>query len=84
MRLVDGNAGGVARLLLALMLPGLAGLAGCRDLRDGETSAAAAPLTVPLPPVTDYVILAARAVNVGRAATLPAATSASRRAWGAR
>ena len=65
MRLVDGNAGGVARLLFALMLPGLAGLAGCRDLRDGETSSSAAPLTVPLPPVTDYVILAARTVNVG-------------------
>jgi streptogramin lyase len=48
------------------MLPGLAGLAGCRDVRDGETSSAAAPLTVPLPPVTDYVILAARAVNVGQ------------------
>jgi len=59
-----------ARLLLsvlAVLLPGLAGLA-CKDQPDGEGAAAA--LTVPLPPVTQFAVLAARSVSVGDRASV--------------
>ena len=52
-----------ARPLLAVLLPGLVGLAGCRDQPDGEGAAAA--LTVPVPPVTQFALLAARSVSIG-------------------
>src|SRR5262245_25155968 len=51
------------RLLLSALLPGLAALAGCRDQPDGDATAAA--LTVPLPAVTQFAVLAARAISIG-------------------
>ena len=48
---------------VAVLLSGLAAVAGCRDQPEGEATAAA--LTVPLPPVTQFAVLAARTVAIG-------------------
>jgi streptogramin lyase len=62
MRQVDGYVG-AAKLLFVCLLPGLAGVLGCRDQHDGDATAAA--LTVPVPPVTQFAVLAARTVSIG-------------------
>jgi len=70
MPLVDGNVGGAgARLprpgrFLFVALGVVVGAFGCRkDVPDGENSTAA--LTVPVPTVTQFAVLASRTVSIG-------------------
>ena len=66
MRQVDGMGGrSVGSFLALIAIAPLAGAAGCGQQRPDAGNATAAALTVPVPAVTQFAVLAGRTASVG-------------------
>jgi hypothetical protein len=66
MRQVDGSVGGIVGLVLGVMaIVPLAGGAGCGQEPPDSGRATVQALTVPVPPVTQFAVLAGRTASIG-------------------